>query len=289
MKTASCVSLMMRSSTLTIALMMAVLVFASGEKIKPEELVAKHLASIGNPEARNAVRNRTILGDVDVVFRMGSSGQLSGKGHITTEGPMIRMGMMFDHPDYPGELIAYDGKKVTVAQLAPAARVFSPFAEFVLTFDALLKEGLPGGALSTAWPLLNLTHRQPSLKYMGLARIEGKQLHELTYEMRRGNRDLLIALYFDPETYRHVRSQYRLGRPRLQQVRSPERSWQGGGGPDVRSLVETFDDFKEVDGLMLPHQYKITYQQEGYLAEWSFTVKQILHNQRLDANLFVVQ
>jgi hypothetical protein len=220
---------------------------------------------------------------------MGSSGQLSGKGHITTEGPMIRMGMMFDHPDYPGELIAYDGKKVTVAQLAPAARVFSPFAEFVLTFDALLKEGLPGGALSTAWPLLNLTHRQPSLKYMGLARIEGKQLHELTYEMRRGNRDLLIALYFDPETYRHVRSQYRLGRPRLQQVRSPERSWQGGGGPDVRSLVETFDDFKEVDGLMLPHQYKITYQQEGYLAEWSFTVKQILHNQRLDANLFVVQ
>jgi hypothetical protein len=220
---------------------------------------------------------------------MGSSGQLSGKGHVATEGPMIRMGMMFDHPDYPGELIAYNGKKVTAAQLEPAARVFSPFAEFVLTFDALPKEGLFGGALSTAWPLLDLMDRQPSLKYMGLVKIEGKQLHELTYEMRRKNGNLLIALYFDPETYRHVRSQYRLGGPRLQQVRSPEGLWQPGGGPDVRSLVETFDNFKEVDGLMLPHQYKITYQQMGYLAEWGFAVKQVLHNQRLDGNLFVVQ
>jgi hypothetical protein len=48
--------------------MMAALLFARGEKIKPEELVAKHLASIGNPEARMAIRNRTILGDSDVVF-----------------------------------------------------------------------------------------------------------------------------------------------------------------------------------------------------------------------------
>jgi hypothetical protein len=216
MKATRCVPLLLRVSTLAIALMMAALVFARGEKIKPEELVAKHLASIGNPEARMAVRNRTIHGDADVVFRMGSSGQLIGKGHIATEGRMIRMGMMFNHPDYSGELIACNGKKVTVARMEPAARVFSPFAEFVLTFDALLKEGLLGGALSTAWPLLDLTHRQPRLKYMGLAKIEGKQLHELTYEMRGGNRDLLMALYFDPETYRHVRSQFRLGRPRLQ-------------------------------------------------------------------------
>lgn len=236
----------------------------------------KHLASIGTAEARAATRNRVVAGDADVVFRLGASGQLSGTGNFISEGRMIRLGMIFNGVEYPGESFAFDGKKVTVAQIQPGVR--SRFGNFVLTYDALLKEGLLGGTLSTAWPLLDLAHRQPKLQYTGLKKIEGKQLHELKYEIKKGGTDLQVALYFDPESFRHVRSQYTLSLPEAM-----------GGSPEVSSLVETFDNFKEVDGLTLPHAYKIILQRSGYLAEWNFVVTQVMHNQQIDPKWFVVQ
>lgn len=288
MKTTGFIPLLSRLSTLTIALLVAALVLAGGKKIKPDELVAKHLASIGTAEARAAARNREVLGDADVIFRLGASGQLSGKGDFLSEGPMIRIGLIFNALQYPGELSAFDGKKVRVGEVHPPA-VRSPLSIFINTFNALLKEGLLGGTLSTAWPLLDLAHRQPSLQYTGLKNIEGKQLHELKYEMKKGGSGLLVALYFDPETFRHVRSQYSLSTLVLRGVGLDDRARLSGGGRDVRSLVETFDNFEKVDGLTLPHAYTIIYQETGYLAEWNIAVTQILHNQKLDRKLFVVQ
>jgi hypothetical protein len=276
MQTTRTVALLLRLSALTFALLLPALVFAGGQKIKPAELVEKHLASIGTAEARAAVRNRVAAGDADVVFRLGAIGQLSGTGTFLSEGPMIRLGMTFNAVEYPGELFGFDGKKVTVAQIQPGVR--SPFGNFVYTYDALLKEGLLGGTISTAWPLLDLAHRQPKLQYTGLKKIEGKQLHELKYEIKKGGTDLQVALYFDPESFRHVRSQYTLSLPEAM-----------GGSPEVSSLVETFDNFKEVDGLTLPHAYKIILQRGGYLAEWNFAVTQVMHNKQIDPKLFVVQ
>jgi hypothetical protein len=288
MKTTPFVPLLSRLSALAFALLVATLVFARSEKMKPDELVAKHLASIGTAEARAAARNRTVLGDADVVFRLGAVGHLSGEGDFVCEGPKIRLRLTFNSLQYPGEMSAFDGKKVTVAEVQPPA-VRSPFSIFVNTFNALLKEGLLGGTLSTAWPLLDLAHRQPRLHYSGLKNIEGKQLRALKYEMKRGGSGLLVALYFDPETFRHVRSEYSLSTLVLRGVGLDDNSRLRGGGRDVRSLVETFDNFEKVDGLTLPHAYTIIYQETGYLAEWNIAVTQILHNQKLDPKLFVVQ
>ena len=275
MKTTSCVPLL-RLSTLTIALLMAALVFAGGAKMKPEELVTKHLASIGTAEARAAARNRTALGDADVVFLLGGAGQLSGSLNFLTAGRMIRMETIFDNMKYPGDTFTFDGKKVNIASVPPYGFRW-PLADFVYTFDKLLKEGLLGGTLSTAWPLLDLAHRRPGLEYTGLKNVEGKKLHELTYGIRKGNGDLVISLYFDPETFRLVRSQYKVDRRLVR------------GSVDVRSLVETFDDFKEVGGLILPHAYKITYQQMGFLGEWNFAITNVTHNLPLDPKVFALQ
>lgn len=269
-------ALPLRLSALTLALLLPTLVVARGQKIKPEELVEKHLASIGTAEARAAARNRIVEGDADVVFRLSASGRLSGMVSFLSEGPMVRLEMIFNSVEYHGELFGFDGKKVAVAQIRPGER--SPLADFVHTYDVLLREGLLGGTISTAWPLLDLAHRQPKLQYTGIKNIEGKQLHELKYEMKRRSTELRIALYFDAESFRHVRSQYRLSLP------------QGmGGGQEESSLVETFDDFKEVDGLTLPHAYKIILQQDRFLAEWNLAVTRVMHNQQIDPKLFVVK
>ena len=276
MQTTRSVAFRLRLSALAFVLLLSALVFAGGQKLKPAELVEKHLASIGSAEARAAARNRVAVGDADVVFRLGANGQLSGTGNFLSEGPMIRLGLIFNGVEYPGELFGFDGKKVTVAQMQPGVR--SPFGEFVHTYDVLLREGLLGGTISTAWPLLDMAHRQPRLQYTGLKKTDGKQLHELKYEKKKGSTELQIALYFDPESFRHVRSQYRLSLPDAR-----------GGGQEVSSLVETFDNFKEVDGLTLPYMYRVVFQQGQYLAEWNFVVTEVMHNQQIDPKLFVVQ
>jgi len=56
-------------------------------------------------------------------------------------------------------------------------------------------------------------------------------------------------------------------------------------------LSEDFADFREVDGLMLPHRYTITYSSEGrvprtYLAHWFFEAIQWIHNEPIDPNIF---
>jgi hypothetical protein len=280
------VGLLLRLSALTFVLVLLSLVVARGQIIKPDELVEKHLASIGKAEARAAVRNRYVLADADVVFRLGGSGPLSGKGNLISQGAMIRLGMVFNGLDYPGELFGFDGKNVTVSQIQQGVR--SRFGNLVYTYDVLLKEGLLGGTISTAWPLLDLAHRQPKLQYTGLKNIEGKQLHELIYEIMKGGTGLQVALYFDPENFRHVRTQYKVS----QYVRLMDPTITGhiiGDTPRESLLVETFDNFKEVDGLTLPHAYKIILQRSGYLAEWNFAVTQVLDNQQIDPKWFVVQ
>ncbi|HYK89268.1 MAG TPA: hypothetical protein VE398_10885 [Acidobacteriota bacterium] len=261
---------------------------AKEPKLKAEELVAKHLASLGTPEARAAVKNRVVSGSAQMIPRLGGTGQLAGKGNILSEGRKLRFAMGFSALDYPGDQIGFDGERMTVGQIRPGVR--SDLSKFIYTYDMFMKEGLLGGVLSTAWPLLDLAARQPKLDYTGLKKIEGKQCHEVKYRAKKGSGDLQVSLDFDAESFRHVRTQYRLVQPPMM-VSTPGQS--SGQRDTVYTLVEQFDGFKEVDGLMLPHSYKLDLTIEGQdrtiMTEWVVAVTQIAHNQEIDPKYYVVQ
>src|SRR5436190_2019514 len=63
-------------ATFSLALVLLAICFspsltsAKDEKLKPEDLVAKHLDSIGPAEKRNAVKSRATSGATQVVFRV---------------------------------------------------------------------------------------------------------------------------------------------------------------------------------------------------------------------------
>ena len=63
--------------------------------------------------------------------------------------------------------------------------------------------------MNTGWPLLDLKGRRPKLKYKGLKKFREKKLHQLEYKPQ-GGVGYRIALFFEPETYRHVASSYQL-------------------------------------------------------------------------------
>jgi hypothetical protein len=258
------------------------------KKVTIEQLVASHLESIGSAEARAASKSRFASGAVRLVGRLGSSGNLDGKGTIASAGPRLRYSMLFPAPDYPSEQMAFDGVRASTGFLPKGVR--SNLALFLDQQNLPLKEGLICGTLSTSWSLLRLEQLQPKLEYKGTSKINGRQLHKVSYRQRKGSPDLKVTLYFDPSTSRHIRTEYRF------QIGA-----RLGLGPNDSNTVqesyyllsEDFDDFRLVDGLTLPHKHKlqlsVNTSNGSVLYDWTLAVAEISHKETFDDQVFVIK
>ena len=152
----------------------------------------------------------------------------------------------------------FDGSKAGVSQFRPGRR--TSLENFFASYEVLFKEGLIGGTLTEAWPLLNIQKKNPKLEYSGVKEVSGRKLVALKYFPRKGS-DMKITLYFEPETLRHVRTEYSQTIYSTDQQRIP-----GGRGlppataaratPTRIEAFEEFSDFKVEQGLNLPHTYK---------------------------------
>lgn len=258
------------------------------QKMKIEELVARHLDALGTAEARAAAKNRVLEGQATVTFRLGHTGYLTGGSLFASEFPRLRWSMVFGHLDYPGEQFVYDGSSVEEATLHAGVR--SELASLIHDYDFLLKEGLLGGTTTTAWCLLDLAERQARLQYGGLKKIDGQPLHEVSYKARKGQGDFKVRLYFNPESFLHVLTLNDL-KIAPYMARSPEES--AGQRDTYWRVREEFGDHRAVDGLMVPHSYKLvlTYdgQNQTMLTEWKTTFTRVRHNVELTPADFTVR
>jgi hypothetical protein len=255
------------------------------EKLKPEEIVAKHLEALGTAEARAKTRTRVVAGDTRIEVKAGGHGGSEGQGLIASAGDKVLLSATFNSPDYPFERIGFDGERVSARPIRPNVR--SPLSNFFLSHETVFKEGLIGGVLSTAWPLLHLDERKPKLSYAGAGEVAGRPAHKLRYAPRKGS-DLKITLFFDAETFRHLRTEYErtvpapIGATPDQSVSQRETRYR---------LVEEFSDFKTEGGLTLPRTYSIGYTvfSTGTPIEvtWKFNLSRLSLDQQIDPKVFV--
>src|SRR5215471_7542949 len=146
--------------------------------LKPEDLVTKHLASIGTPEAIAAAKSRVVEGRVHFTFQSQTAAE-DGKQTFASQGDKLHFYVGLPNPNYRGERFISDGSKIYIADIKPGIR--SSLGEFIHVQDRIIREGLWGGVLSTDWALLALDQRHPKLSYAGLKKIDGRELHELRY------------------------------------------------------------------------------------------------------------
>ena len=274
---------------LSIALTLLSLVnpsLSATDPMTPEELVAKHLESIGTAKARAAVTSRIIAGNSLVNFRSPPPGQASGRAVLASEGLKSLIGMSFASPVYPGEQLGFNGKSFMAAYTTPGVR--SSLGSFLMTHDLVFKQGLMGGTLSLAWPLLDLSARTPRLEYAGLKKVDNRRMHELRY-LPRGGSDLKISLFFEEETFQHVRTEYERVIPASIGTRS---SIDAKEKETRYKMVEEFSNFKNESGLNLPHSYKIKLTVDTgvgtFLADWEMTLTQFTFNDPIDPNSFTI-
>ena len=255
------------------------------KKLTPDDVLASHLESIGTAETRSALKSLVAQGEVMVTVRVGGSGQGKGGAVMASQGPMFLMGLIFG-PQDANEKMAFNGQKLAVGELRPGVR--TRFGRFLLTHDVLFKEGLLGGTLSTAWPFLNVEGRRGKLRYLGMKSLKDRKAHVLSYDPRSGG-NLDIKLYFDAQTFQHVRSEYQQEFVAPAVSRPEDAARQKG---TRLKFTEEFSDFRAEAGLVLPHTYKIqlTIDTEGdpLLQDWVVTLNQFVFNKTLDPKQFEI-
>ncbi len=256
------------------------------QKLKPEEVIAKHLASIGPAEKLKAIKSRTTTGTAHVEWKVGGSANLTGPGEILSDGAALRGAMNFPALEYRGEQFVFDGERASIAMRQPGVR--SPLGQFLYENDVILKEGFLFGTLSTSWAFLNTATRQPKLTVNGPKKMGNRSVYEVKYEAKKGKGNVTAFFYFDSETFRHVRSQYKVDLTSTQIAKISDTQ-----ELDHYTLVEEFGEFKEVDGLTLPHSYKLDFTFDSprnpFLGNWEMVINQVGHNQAIDHQVFAVK
>ena len=287
--------------------------FSVNEKLTAEQVIQHHLDSIGNAETRTATKSRVVEGAAHFTIKTGGAATLDGKTVIVSEDRKFQLMMKFPNNVYSGERFICDGNKVQVAFTTQTSNR-SNFGQFVYIQDMVMREGLLGGELSTAWSLFDMEHRQPKLSYEGLKTIDGKQLHDVKYTPQR-SQNIEVHIFFDPETFHHVLTVYtmsidpqlvkggyynslaipELGGDRGIQTRTSSDAVQGSRQQVTRYRIEEkFSDFKAADGLTLPNHYSIQFTQEPQdgkttVWNWDITTTRILENATLDPRNFEVK
>lgn len=258
--------------------------YARAQKLSAQEIIAKHLDSIGAADKRSAFKSIVASGEVSVDFISLKKQPTSGRIVLATEGSKMFVGMNLDTPEYPQERFVYDGDKSAIGMVNRGGR--SVLGNFIQSNGVIMSHGLLSGALGSSWLFLNSPESKGKISTTGNKKIDGRETFGLSYNPKGGS-DIEIKMYFDQETFRHVRTEYSatrsaaMGRTIDESARNRETRMK---------LTEDFSEFKESGGLMLPTKYRIHYsytgQNETTEQAWNCTISEFAVNQKLDAGSF---
>ena len=266
-----------RQASIILGLVLAAVIpcTAKEPKLTADAIISRHLDSIGSADARAAAVSRVSQGKVVFAEIIRHSLRIEGAATLLSQQRKQKCEFQFGNSQYPGEQFVFDGNRELVAMVDQTSR--SRLGNFLFLQEEVLREGLFGGVLTTAWPLLNTQNTNPALKYESLKKINGQQLHEISYvpKKRSESGELSIRLYFEPETYHHVLTVYTLTVLHESKTISD---------PNQTTVIveERFGDFQPVDGLTLPRHWDIRYRVEpqNFADEydWDVSLTQIGHN-----------
>ncbi|MBK9527632.1 MAG: hypothetical protein IPO41_04790 [Acidobacteria bacterium] len=230
---------------------------ASGQKLKAEEIIAKHLSSIATPEKLSSVKSLIAVGEVKVDFITPKNQPTSGRIVLTSQAGKSFFGMQLTAIDYPREMIIFDGSKTDVAMVRAGTR--SSLGNFIQSNSAIVSQGLMGGTLMTSWNLLAAAQGGAKITTSGTRKVNGKEAYVLSIVLKGGS-DLDITMFFDQKNFQHLRTEYKrtssaaMGRTIDESARNSETRIK---------VTEDFSDHQDYQGIVLPRKYKLYYSISG--------------------------
>jgi len=254
---------------------------ADDRKLTEEELASQHLKSMGPVEqVLEGIPFRVALGVCTCrgrVFTQAGeeSGAFRGEAGFVTGPDCVQFSVQFQSEHYPIEGFNYDGKEIRllgfeaprISGLSEPQYNVGQLTTYVPSWEKYVQEGLFGGTLNTSWPLLKPEKIFDKLRSIKRRNLEGKQRLTMRYHVG-GSRG--AELFFDPETFRHVATRFRLEKRRAGTVSIAD--------PKQRvTLWEKFSDFEKVDGLELPTRWTITLELPRDTSHWEIDLHNLRH------------
>lgn len=187
--------------------------------------------------------------------------------------------------EYPFEKIGFFDGRANLPFVTAGTR--SLLGSFLADHQLMLGEGLFTGVMSMRWPLLDVEKKRPKLGGGGTKKVNDRKAYVIDYNPSGGGSpEFTIKLYFDAETFNHIRTEYRY------EVQPTDATFgqQNRRGSAVAILTETFSEFKTVEGITLPHYHRVELSNNGnagmYKNTWGVRVVEYRLNQALTPDFF---
>ncbi len=276
----------MKKSLILIIVFLTVASSIYGQKLKPEEIIAKHLASIAPADKLSTVKSLIAVGEVRVDYITQKNQPASGRIVIASEGNKLFYGMQLNASDYPQEKIIFDGNKTDVAAVMAGNR--SLLGNFIQSNNGIVSQGLIAGPLTTSWALLDAAQRGAKISSGGSKKIDGKEVYALSFSPKSSS-DLDVTMFFDQQTFQLLRTEYKRTAS-ASMGRTPEES---SRMQETRlKVTEDFSDYKNHEGINVPTKYKLYYSISGQNGtteiSWASNFSEFAVNQKLDPSTFSI-
>ncbi len=266
---------------LTLAIALAA-VSAFGQKLKPEEIIMKHLDAVGIEAKRQEVKSLLVSG-VSEYEAKNPSIKGGGKAVVVSDPNNLYLVMSFNSREYPLEKIGAFKESVSLPHSIAGGR--SLLGTFLAEHSKILVENLFGGSMSLRWINNISQHGKSRLRSAGTKKIDGREAYVLDVILPGiGSDNFKARLFFDATTFHHLRSEY-VREVDVGRVQFGQQNQQANARV---TLVEEFSAHKNVDGLTLPQSYKVTFTSNSNSTEssWAIKVGEYRYNQKLAPDFF---
>jgi len=253
---------------------------ARAQKLSAEEIVAKHLDSIGPKEKRDAVKNRFVPAALTFERKLPEI-KGGGKAVIVSDNNNLLFLAKLNSKEYPHEKIGLFSGKIALPWVTAGTR--SPLGAYIADHPKILEDGILMGTISSMW---GLQSPKGKLQTAGKKKSDDREMYVLEYYPKNVGTEFTVKLYFDTQTFQHVRTEYRHSISQQNQAFKT----MGTRGGAFYVVNEYFSDYKDEGGLTLPHTYKINYvsNTDAGTAEYTWTVSigEYHFNQNLAPDFF---
>ncbi len=274
---------MLERFTLILVASVAFSSISTAQNLKADEVVLKHLESIGTKENRAGLTSLMAIGESEFESKIPIV-KGGGRAVVVSNLENLFFVISLNSKEYPFERVGFFNGKVNLPYINAGTR--SMLGLFIAEHEKILSDGIFGGSMSLRWAFWD-EKRKPQVKLSGTKKINDRKVYVLNYmPSGGGSSEFSVRLYFDSESFNHVRSDYRREVLRGQGVFGQANQTANA----VLQLTEDFSDFKTIDGLTLPHSYQVSFLSNSNTTSneniWRINVGEYRLNQKLTPDFF---